>query len=183
MKDHSFTGQRDIVLNLMKTGDHHFRIVSERNVYECERIVPITNKIDGKFFMANMKDAEIIRNMSYSFQQEEYGDRNDKNEKYMLERGVMPSIPNEIFFKWVDRGRIKSVLQLRIDKNHSPNIGHFFSDPTARNRGSGYAFFWNVTNLVLEKFTCCGLITKRSYEPSNSVFVKTGNKKIYDWKS
>lgn len=174
------SGQRELVLSLLDNVPHPKSVISERNVYECHAIADVTKVIEGALNVADFGDLDQIADMSYQFQKEEYGDRSNKSYEEMKNEIVLPGLIAGNFLKWTDQGKIRSVLQFSIE-NNAPSIGHFFTGVQSRNKGYGYALLWNATNKLLQKYTRCGLLAKRDYQPSNAVFLKTGYKNVYDW--
>ena len=180
--DHaSVTGQRELVLGVLKQVKNKKTIISERNVYECKEVRPLKVQLPGEMLFADMNDIDTLSEMSFQFQKEEYGDRLEKNIDEMRNEVVIPAIRKQNLLKWVDKGVIKSILQVSISDVNAPSIMHFFTKEEVRKQGYGYALAWHATNDVLFEYESCGLVTKRNYIPSNKTFQNVGYEKVYDW--
>jgi GNAT superfamily N-acetyltransferase len=176
-----FSGTYDLISALLSRSGKEFKEISARNVYECKRLAPGIILSDGACIRADVSDMDRIADLSFGFQQDEYGDRAQHDREYMLTHVVEPGIINGSIVKWEVDDEVVSIAQVMIDEENKPIIGHFFTDPGYRGRGYGTSLIWSVTNAILKDFEICGLVTKLTNTAANAIFRKVGYELKYHW--
>lgn len=180
IKVHVLSGTRELVLDLFKFHNMEYEVISDRLIYICREVEPISKLSSGKLRLADLVDVATLSQMSFDFSQEEYGDRIQHTLEHMKQRVVIPGIMNKNLYKWMDGNKICSIAQVTTH-NNAPILGHFFTPKEHRGKGYGSSLLNKLTEKILNEFEECSLISDVTNFASNKVFAKTGYRKISEW--
>jgi len=175
----TFTGQRDLLLQLLDRNKVAYQIRKERLIYECRRTSNLTN-LHGQLELASKSDIDELSEMSYQYSLEEYAGFVLRD--YESWRNIVhEEIENKNIFKLVRDGKICSMAQVLSLYENFPLIGLLFTKKEFRNKGFATSILFQLTNFLLNNLgkEKCGLLSDANNIPSNIVFQKVGYQSIY----
>lgn len=178
-RNFTFTGQRDLLLQLLDRNKVTYQIKKDRLIYECRRTSNLTN-LHGQLELANKSDIDELSEMSYQYSLEEYAGL--AHQDYESSRNIVyGGIENKNIFKLVSGGKIRSMAQVLSLYENFPLIGQLYTKNEFRNKGFATSILFHLTNYLLnilgkEK---CGLLSDVNNISSNIVFQKVGYQSIY----
>lgn len=172
-----FGGQRDLVLQVLKSNGIDYYVLKDRLVYECLTVNPAV-RANGKMELSSINDLEEISHMSFGYHVEEYdgkGGRDYDSMKIVAKHGI----ENLSLFVWKD-GAICSIAQVIDRDSNTPMIGQLYTKKDKRSKGYATALLSELTSEILsEGAEKCGLMSDTANPASNKVFEKVGYVPVY----
>lgn len=174
-------GRKEIILELVERMKLNYEILNDRLIYDCTDVAALSEKIPGKFGIANISDWATIEKMSVDYYIEEFEGKGQQPIE-SVKASAYQGIKSETIFKWSANGRIVSMARLLGDSATNAMIGGLFTKVSERKKGYAYVLTSELTRHLLNKgFSKCGLLTEATKIPTNKIFEKVGYKKVYDW--
>jgi predicted GNAT family acetyltransferase len=174
-------GRKEIILELVERMKLKYEILNDRLIYYCENVAPLSNKIRGKFGIANISDWATIERMSVDYYIEEFEGKGQQPID-SVKASAYKGIKSGTIFKWSANGRIVSIARLIGDNPFHAMIGGLFTKVIERKKGYAYILTSELTRHLLNKgISKCGILTEATKIPTNKIFEKVGYRKVYDW--
>lgn len=174
----SFSGQRDLIVNLLEDNEVPYKIIKDRLIYACKNVLPFS--LSGQVLVqATEADTGELSAMAYQYHLDEYGQDAHRSPEHMADI-VIRGIQESIMYKLVVNGETTSMAQVMSHNFKSPLIGMLFTKAAYRNKGYGYAILVQLTNQLLAAgHKKVGLLADVENPASMKVFEKAGYKAIY----
>lgn len=170
---YTFAGTKQEIEELLIYNNSLFSVQKHLIIYRCDKALPTFNCSSGEMQAACHTDLKTLIRFHTSFISE-YNGENEQEEK--AENFVLNGINGENMFIWRDQDKLCSVAQVIFrEENDYPEIGHVYTDPTARRKGYAPSLIFTLTNKLLAiGNNKCMLYTDGTNPASNRTFVKVG---------
>lgn len=177
-KHFAFSGQRDLIIELLEDNEVAYQIIKDRLIYACTKVLPF-RLTDQVLMQATERDTEELSDMAYQYHLDEYGSEAKRSPEHMADI-VINGIREGIMYKLVVDGETTSMAQVISHNFKSPLIGMLFTKTAYRNNGYGYAILVQLTNQLLEGgHKKVGLLADTKNLASLKIFAKAGYETIY----
>lgn len=173
-----FIGNKDLLLALFNRFEISFEIYKDRIIYKTDAVLKLKKKHIGKGVNSNMDDYEELVGLSYTYSQEEWGDRKGREIDY-FEAMVMGWIQRQCLVQYNVTGGIGCIAQVLNLENGLPIVGSLFTPEKFRGKGYATMLVHAITKKLLNSgFPEVGIISDATNPYTNKMFVDIGYKPI-----
>jgi hypothetical protein len=171
-KRFNFAGSKRLIDSLFAKYSATFDVTKHWIIYKCTQVSDNFTYASSSLKMGNPEHIHILTEMGVAFSIAYDGTARSKEEA-MATIGM--GIRNDNIYQWEDNGKVCAMAQVMNDEYDFPVIGHFYTDPSKRNKGYGASIIHRITKGLLDAGnTFCMVVADAANPASNRAFIKAG---------
>jgi hypothetical protein len=175
-----FAGSKRTIDKLFELNNASYEMQKHRVTYKCSAVRDPFTPAPGRMEMGDIDRLDELVSLSRGFAKDYYGENKSFDDAEAL---IINGIQEDSIYQWVDNGTVCAMAQSLYGEYDFPVIGHFYTNPSNRNKGYGTSIVHALTKGLLREggHEFVMLQTNALTPQSNRVFEKVGYQNVGEY--